>query len=170
MAPLQSVFCARTTQPKVTPTNHHLLIDIHHRRFSLGHQGLPTLHQSLEKPPASTKQEGYGEGGGVGGGEEVQGAPRSEERSLSNCCLTSCPQCTSNVMGEASRDTVPLLAKLVKRVFPVPATSSKFERVFSVAGNVVTPKRANLNPEKVEDLVVVKCNSRLLKSIGFIRK
>ena len=48
MAPLQSVFCARTTQPKVTPTNHHLLIDIHHRRFSLGHQGLPRLHQSLE--------------------------------------------------------------------------------------------------------------------------
>ena len=64
----------------------------------------------------------------------------------------------------------PLLAKLVKVVFPVPAASSKSERVFSVAGNVVTPKRANLNPEKVEDLVLVKCNSRLLKSIGFIRK
>merc|ERR1719220_1138004 len=79
MAPLQSVFCASTTQPKVTPTNHHLLIDIHHLRFSLGHQGLPRLPQSLEKPPASTKQEEYGEGGG----EEVQGAPRSEERSLS---------------------------------------------------------------------------------------
>ena len=58
-------------------------------------------------------------------------------------------------MGEASRDSVPLLAKLVKVVFPVPAASSK-ERVFSVAGNVVTPKRAN--PEKVEDLVVVECN------------
>ena len=37
-------------------------------------------------------------------------------------------------------------------------------------GNVVTPIRASLNPEKVEDLVVVKCNSRLLKSMGFIRK
>ena len=73
-------------------------------------------------------------------------------------------------MGEASRDSVPLLAKLVKVVFPVPAASSKSERVFSVTVNVVTPKRANLNPEKVEDLVVVKCNSRLLKSMGFIRK
>ena len=62
-------------------------------------------------------------------------------------------------MGEASRDAVPLLAKLVKRVFSV-----------AVAGNVVTPIRANLNPEKAEDLVVVKCNSRLLKSMGFIRK
>ena len=62
-------------------------------------------------------------------------------------------------MGEASRDSVPLLAKLVRVVFPAPAASSKSERVFSVASNVVTPnKRANLNPEKVEDLVVVECN------------
>ena len=73
MAPLQSVFCARTTQPKVTPTNHHLLIDIHHRRFSLGHQGLPRLHQSLEKPPASTKQEGYGERWGRGARRLAEG-------------------------------------------------------------------------------------------------
>ena len=71
-------------------------------------------------------------------------------------------------MGEASRDSVPLLAKLVKVVFPVPAASSKSERVFSVAGNVVNPKRrAKLNPEKVEDLVVVKCNLRLLDTMGF---
>ena len=63
-----------------------------------------------------------------------------------------------------------LLAKLVKVVFPVPAASSKSERVFSFAGNVATTKRANLNPDKVEDLVVVKCNLRLLKSMGFIRK
>ena len=72
-------------------------------------------------------------------------------------------------MGEHHETQVPLLAKL-KVVFPVPAASSKSERVFSVAGSVVTPKTANLNPEKVEDLVVVKCNLRLLKSMGLIRK
>ena len=60
-------------------------------------------------------------------------------------------------MVEASLVSV-FLDKLVKVVFPVPAASSKSEQVFSVAGNVVTPKRANLNPEKVEDLVVVECN------------
>ena len=49
----------------------------------------------------------------------------------------------------------------------VPAASSKSEQVVSVAGNVVTPKRAKLNPEKVEDLVVVNCNLRLLKTMGF---
>ena len=72
--------------------------------------------------------------------------------------------------GRHYSNSVPLLAKLVKVVFPVPAASSKSERVFSVAGSVVTPKTANLNPEKVEDLVVVKCNLRLLKSMGLIRK
>ena len=70
-------------------------------------KGLPRLHQSLEKPPASTKQEGYGEGGGVGGGEEVHGAPRSEERSLSNCCLMSCPQWTSCNGGSITRLSSP---------------------------------------------------------------
>ena len=63
----------------------------------------------------------------------------------------------------------PLLAKLVKVVFPVPLASSKYGRVFSVPGNVVTPKRANLNPEKVEDLAVVKCNLKLLKTMAFIK-
>ena len=39
-------------------------------------------------------------------------------------------------------------------VFPFTAVSSKSERVFSVAGNNVTSKRASLNPEKVEDKVL----------------
>ena len=50
----------------------------------------------------------------------------------------------------------------------MPAASSKSERVFSAAGNTVTPKRANLNPEKVEECVIVRCNLRLLKSMGLL--
>ena len=50
------------------------------------------------------------------------------------------------------------------------AASSKSERVFSVAGNMVTPKKVKLNPEKVEDLAVVKCNLKLLETMGFIRE
>ena len=64
-----------------------------------------------------------------------------------------------------SQSPLGLVAKLVKVVFPVPAASSKSEqRVFSVAGNVVIPKGAKLNPEKVKDLVVAKCNLKLLKA------
>ena len=39
--------------------------------------------------------------------------------------------------------------------FPFTAVSSKSERVFSVAGNTFTSKRASLNPEKMEDKVLV---------------
>ena len=41
--------------------------------------------------------------------------------------------------GKHHETQFPLLAKLVKVVFPVTAASSKSEQVFSVAGNVVTP-------------------------------
>ena len=48
----------------------------------------------------------------------------------------------------------------------VPAASSKSECVFSAAGHTVTPKRANLNPDKLEECAIVRCNLRLLKSMG----
>ena len=48
----------------------------------------------------------------------------------------------------------------------VPAASSKSECVFYAAGHTVTPKRANLNPDKLEECAFVRCNLRLLKSMG----
>ena len=77
---------------------------------------------------------------------------------------------SGRVLGSVNQDSwrvyLTLLSHLVRIVFPVPAASSKSERVFSAAGNVVTAKRASLNPEKVEDLVIVKCNLSLLKGMG----
>ena len=62
---------------------------------------------------------------------------------------------------------LPLLAFLVRVVFAIPVASSKSERVFSVAGNTVTQKRASLAPEKVEACVIVKSNVSLLREMGF---
>ena len=77
---------------------------------------------------------------------------------------------SGRVLGSVNQDSwrvyLTLLSHLVRIVFPVPVASSKSERVFSAAGNVVTAKRACLNPEKVEDLVIVKCNLSLLKGMG----
>ena len=75
---------------------------------------------------------------------------------------------SGRVLGSVNQDRVylTLLSHLVRIVFPVPAASLKSERVFSAAGNVVTAKRASLNPEKVEDLVIVKCNLSLIKGMG----
>ena len=50
----------------------------------------------------------------------------------------------------------------------MPAASSKFERVFSAAGNTVTPKRANLNPDKIEECVIVSPVRYVLKIHFFI--
>ena len=36
----------------------------------------------------------------------------------------------------------------------------------AVPGHTVTPKRANLNPDRLEECVIVRCNLRLLKSMG----
>ena len=64
-----------------------------------------------------------------------------------------------------NKEQFPILSHLAKVVFAVTAASSKSERarVFSTAGNTVSPKRANLNPEKVEECVIIRCDLRLLK-------
>ena len=57
------------------------------------------------------------------------------------------------------QNILPLLAKIARRVFAIPASSAKSERVFSSGGNVVTAKRNRLAPKKVEALVKIKENS-----------
>ena len=64
------------------------------------------------------------------------------------------------------QDLLPLLAFMVRVVFAVPVASSKSERVFSVAGNVVTARRATMDPEKVEDIVIIKSNMPILREMG----
>ena len=70
---------------------------------------------------------------------------------------------------KSHQEQFPLLSHLVRVVFAVPAASSKSERVFSVAGNMVTPKRTRLNTETVEALVVVNTNIRILREMGLKR-
>ncbi|CAM9526079.1 unnamed protein product, partial [Phaeothamnion confervicola] len=47
----------------------------------------------------------------------------------------------------------PKLALLARRVLCIPATSASSERLFSVAGQVVTKKRNRLSEQSVETLV-----------------
>jgi len=47
------------------------------------------------------------------------------------------------------------LANLARRVLAIPATSASSERTFSRAGLILTEKRTNLNPQKVNDLLVI---------------
>jgi hypothetical protein len=53
----------------------------------------------------------------------------------------------------------PGVASLAKKYLCIPATSSASERVFSTGGNVITPQRASLNPDKVNQLVFLAHNN-----------
>ena len=52
----------------------------------------------------------------------------------------------------------PLMVKLVRKYFSIPATSVRSEEIFSTAGNVLTGKRNRLLPENVNRLVFLHEN------------
>ena len=64
------------------------------------------------------------------------------------------------------QEQFPVLSFMVRIVFAVPCASSKSERVFSVAGNTCTPKRASMGTDTLEDCVIVKSNLPLLREMG----
>ena len=54
----------------------------------------------------------------------------------------------------------PALANIAKKYLCIPATSTPSERVFSLAGNIVTKKRCQLLPENVDRLVFLSSNKK----------
>lgn len=57
---------------------------------------------------------------------------------------------------------LPLLKKLVTRIFSVQASSAPVERVFSYAGMIQSPRRTNTSEKLFKDLVFLKVNQTLL--------
>ena len=53
---------------------------------------------------------------------------------------------------------LPILSTLARVVLAIPASSAKSERVFSKGTNTLTHKRHNLEPELVEDIIVIAEN------------
>ena len=58
---------------------------------------------------------------------------------------------------------VPNLALLAKRILCVPATSTPSERVFTVAGNLITKQRAMLSPENADRMIFLNMNYKQYK-------
>lgn len=63
---------------------------------------------------------------------------------------------------QAHKNEFPILYSLMLKYFSIPSSSAQSEREFSQAGNIVTDKRSNLNPQKVENLLIVNRNSDLV--------
>ena len=49
-----------------------------------------------------------------------------------------------------------MLSNIAKLLFVIPASSAESERHFSIARQIVTEQRSLLDPDIVEDLVVLK--------------
>jgi hypothetical protein len=56
----------------------------------------------------------------------------------------------------------PLLSQLARKILCVVASGSPIERVFSVAGNVMRPRRSRMAAKTLSALVFLKCNAHLL--------
>ena len=55
---------------------------------------------------------------------------------------------------------LPMLAKLAKRLLSAPSSSVESERLFSIGGNIYTPKRNRLTAEHGEMLMFLNFNLR----------
>jgi len=64
---------------------------------------------------------------------------------------------------KTNKTKYPAAAKLARRYLAIPATSVPSERVFSKAGNIVTKKRASLDPCLVEKLLFLHYNWNLVE-------
>ena len=62
-----------------------------------------------------------------------------------------------------------MLARLVRQILAIPVLSAFSERVFSSAGNICTLRRTNLSVSKMEQLVFMKENSKLLDEISDLK-
>ena len=71
----------------------------------------------------------------------------------------------SDVLGwwKIHEEHLPILAQIARKILAIPASSAKSERVFSTGGLVVSAKRGNLGPKKVEELIVIKQNLSKVK-------
>lgn len=50
----------------------------------------------------------------------------------------------------------PILAKVARQIFSIPATTASVERSFSVAGNIVTKRRTNIKPTQLNDVLFLR--------------
>ena len=55
-------------------------------------------------------------------------------------------------------DEYPTISQLARKYLAIPVSAAASERVWSLAGNVMTAKRVSMSPETLDDIIMVKCN------------
>lgn len=59
------------------------------------------------------------------------------------------------------------MLKTVMSILSVPSSQVSVERTFSALKVVCSEKRMNLDPDMIDDIMVVRCNINMLKNINF---
>ena len=57
------------------------------------------------------------------------------------------------------RERFPILSRVYRDIMSIPVSSASSERAFSIGKKTATPYRANLDPRKVEELIILKLNT-----------
>ncbi len=55
------------------------------------------------------------------------------------------------------------MARVVREILCIPASSSSSERVFSVGSLICNQRRSNLSPKRVEQLAILKLNAKAVQ-------
>jgi len=82
------------------------------------------------------------------------------QRELTCYLQMPCPDMQSNPLDwwKVHHTQFPILSLMAKKYLSICATSCASERVFSTGGNVITPYRSCLKPDKVDKLVFLAQN------------
>ena len=57
---------------------------------------------------------------------------------------------------QSSSNKLPKLSLIARGIYCIPATQNRSERVFSGAGHIVTDLRTSLDPENVDELILLR--------------
>jgi len=67
---------------------------------------------------------------------------------------------------KSHRTRFPKLAVIARSVYSIPASQNKSERAFSSAGHVMTDLRTTLDPEHLDELLLIRSFNKLKGSVA----
>jgi hypothetical protein len=71
-----------------------------------------------------------------------------------------CDNATPLEFWKTQQKKLPGLAKIARSIFAIPASQNKTERSFSAAGNIMTDRRTMLDPDHLDELLILRSNYR----------
>ena len=97
-------------------------------------------------------------------GDDDESSDENDENEVDNYLkMKSNRKIMPLIWWENNKTKFPFLSQLAKEYLGITATSVPSERLFSAVGNVISSKRSNLKPVKVEKMIFLKRNANLLQ-------